>query len=140
MIVIHCSDTHPSQDIHASDIDRWHREERGWDAIGYAYVIPRDGTLELGRDLDGDGDVCDEVGAHAAGFNTESVGICLVGGRDIDGNPEFNFTFRQMKMLNYLCIELESQFPTITATVGHNDLPGVTKKCPCFNVYEWFHE
>ena len=28
-IVIHCSQTRPSQDIGAKDIDRWHRE-RGW--------------------------------------------------------------------------------------------------------------
>ena len=33
-IVIHCSQTRPSQKIGAKEIDRWHRE-RGWLKIGY---------------------------------------------------------------------------------------------------------
>ena len=44
-IVIHCSQTRPSQDIGAKDIDRWHRE-RGWLKIGYARVIKRDGNIK----------------------------------------------------------------------------------------------
>ena len=43
-IVVHCSQTRPSQDIGAKDIDRWHRE-RGWLKIGYGKVIKRDGTI-----------------------------------------------------------------------------------------------
>ena len=42
-IVIHCSQTRPSQKIGAREIDRWHRE-RGWLKIGYGVVIKRDGT------------------------------------------------------------------------------------------------
>ena len=37
-IVIHCSQTRPSQKIGAKDIDRWHRES-GWLKIGYGKVI-----------------------------------------------------------------------------------------------------
>ncbi|WP_290890622.1 N-acetylmuramoyl-L-alanine amidase [Arenimonas sp.] len=40
--------------------------------IGYHFVIDVDGTVLTGRGLD-------EPGAHAAGFNAESIGICLVG-------------------------------------------------------------
>ena len=58
-IVIHCSQTRPSQDIGAKDIDRWHRE-RGWLKIGYAKVIRRNGEVELGRSNR-------DTGAHAAG-------------------------------------------------------------------------
>ena len=54
-IVIHCSQTRPSQKIGAKEIDRWHRE-RGWLKIGYGKVIKRDGTVEQGR---GDDDVQD---------------------------------------------------------------------------------
>ena len=71
-IVIHCSQTRPSQDIGAKEIDRWHRE-RGWLKIGYGKVIKRDGTIEQGR-----GD--DEVQAHVKGYNHCSYGVCLVGG------------------------------------------------------------
>ena len=39
-IVIHCSQTRPSQDWGAKDIDRVHREF-GWLKIGYGKVIKR---------------------------------------------------------------------------------------------------
>ena len=91
-IIIHCSATRPSQDIGSNDIDRWHRE-KGWLKIGYHLVITRDGTLELGRDLD-------EVGAHAYGHNANSVGVCMVGGIDEDGQPDDNFTSEQWNTLD----------------------------------------
>ena len=50
-IVIHCSQTRPSQNIGAKEIDRWHRE-KGWLKIGYNKVIKRDGTVEQGREDD----------------------------------------------------------------------------------------
>jgi len=52
------------------DIDNWHKE-RGWDEIGYHYVITCDGTVHKGRSLD-------KQGAHAKGRN-DRVGIALVG-------------------------------------------------------------
>jgi len=42
-------------------------------SIGYHYVIDLDGQIWAGRALK-------EVGAHAAGFNAHSIGICLIGG------------------------------------------------------------
>jgi hypothetical protein len=72
-IVLHCSATRASQvNIGAKDIRRWHKD-KGWADIGYHYVIKRDGTLEKGRALDA-------VGAHVEGHNSDSVGVCLVGG------------------------------------------------------------
>ncbi len=47
-IVIHCSQTRPSQNIGAKEIDRWHREI-GWLKIGYHKVLRRDGTEENGN-------------------------------------------------------------------------------------------
>lgn len=126
-LIIHAADTPATMDIGAAEIDRWHKD-KGWAAIGYHHVIRRDGTIEKGRDLDGDGDVTDEVGAHAAGFNEGSIGICLVGGK-----PDFNFTMAQLKMLVFLVGEYKSRYPEIEI-MGHRDLPGVTKACPCFDV------
>ena len=71
-IVIHCSQTRPSQDIGAKEIDTWHRQN-GWLKIGYGKVIRRNGEVEQGR-----GD--DEVQAHVRGYNHTSFGLCLVGG------------------------------------------------------------
>ena len=48
-IIVHCSATKAGQDFTAADIDRWHRE-RGFNGIGYHYVIRLDGRLEKGRE------------------------------------------------------------------------------------------
>ena len=53
-----------------ADIDRWHKE-RGWDEIGYHYVVRRDGQVKKGRSIN-------KKGAHARGRNNK-VGIALVG-------------------------------------------------------------
>ena len=136
-IVVHCSDTYAHMDIGAEEIDQWHKA-RGWEAIGYAAVIRRDGALELGRDLDGDGDVIEETGAHAAGFNPESIGVCMVGGRGDDGKPDPNFTPEQLDVLRWWIEEVKSLPQTdIRDVCGHRDLPGVSKACPSFNVRHW---
>ena len=51
-IIIHCSATRAGQDLTAKDIDRMHRA-RGFNQIGYNYVIRIDGTIEKGRSLTG---------------------------------------------------------------------------------------
>ena len=65
-IIIHCSDTPEGRDDTAADIDRWHRA-KGWDGIGYHYVVRLDGTIETGRPLE-------RPGAHCAGYNQSSIG------------------------------------------------------------------
>lgn len=129
-IVIHCSATKPSMNhVDAKEIDRWHRQ-RGWRKIGYHFVIRRDGIVEEGRELG-------EVGAHAKGFNSKSVGICMVGGIDEEGNPENNYTDEQWKALEELVNQMLLPYPD-AEVLGHCDLPDVKKACPCFNVREWW--
>lgn len=55
----------------AKTIGDWH-EERGFDEIGYHYVITKDGQIQAGRDEE-------KVGAHAKGRNIYSIGVCLIG-------------------------------------------------------------
>ena len=124
--VIHCSATPPEHDIGASTIDSWHKQ-RGWDGIGYHFVIRRDGTVESGRDLD-------EVGAHAQGINFCSIGICLVGGVDSLGEPDPNFTKDQMSSLYSLAKMAKAWYPGIIL-IGHEEVS--TKACPSFNVRVW---
>ena len=47
-IIIHCSATRAGQDLRAKDIDRMHRA-RGFNQIGYNFVIVLDGMVEEGR-------------------------------------------------------------------------------------------
>lgn len=113
LIVVHCSATASGKPLRrgtpgqpgylncAQIIDAWHAE-RGFTrkaaarsllnptlaSIGYHFVIDISGEVFTGRGVD-------EVGAHAAGFNTCSIGVCLVGGAERDGQ----FTPAQWKAL-----------------------------------------
>jgi len=129
-LVVHCAATKPSANIGAADIDRWHRAQ-GWQAIGYHYVIRRDGTLEEGRDLE-------VIGAHVSGHNANSVGICLAGGvseKDVQ-IPENNFTPAQFETLRTLLLRLREKYPKAHIQ-GHCDFAGVHKACPSFKVADW---
>jgi N-acetylmuramoyl-L-alanine amidase len=123
LLVVHCADTPASMDIGAAVINQWHLA-RGWSGIGYHDVILRDGSIERGRDLE-------EIGAHAAGHNENSIGVCLVGGKG-----GFNFTSAQMRSLNFYIDQMDSRYPGIEV-LGHCDLPNVDKECPCFDVRAW---
>lgn len=129
-IVIHCSATDDSLDIGAAEIRKWHLAKE-WADIGYHYVIRRDGTIENGRE--------DELtGAHVEGYNSRSLGICLVGGVDADdGNKAVNnYTDEQWNSLVVLLRTLRQKYPKAKIQ-GHRDFPGVKKACPCFDVGMW---
>lgn len=126
-IIIHCAATKPSMDIGAKEIDRWHRA-RGFLSIGYHFVIRRNGTIETGRNLE-------EIGAHARGYNSTSVGICLVGGISESGKPENNFTQEQWKSLETLVKDLKTKYPD-AEVIGHRDV--AKKDCPCFDAWAWW--
>lgn len=152
LIVVHCSATKRGQtqdigngqeSINAAIIDHWHKE-RQWKGIGYHYVIREDGVLEKGRDLS-------EIGAHVHGFNINSVGICMVGGLDVNGEPDNNFSPVQFTTLRTLLDTLHELIPE-AQILGHRDLsPDVNgdgiiepwewmKACPCFDVDQWYFD
>jgi N-acetylmuramoyl-L-alanine amidase len=120
-------------DIGRKEIDLWHRQ-RGMFEIGYHRVIRRDGTIEQGRQDD-------EMGAHALGFNSFSLGVCLVGGTGPlpVAEPEANFTPAQMRALNSLLLGWKHSYAD-AKIVGHHELPSPhsrSKACPSFNVQQW---
>jgi N-acetylmuramoyl-L-alanine amidase len=130
-IVIHCAATKAKMDIGADEIRQWHKD-KGWNDIGYHYVIRRNGEVEKGRDES-------IPGAHVAGHNKHTLGICLVGGLDDEGHPEPNFTDEQMLSLRDLVNQLRLKYALVNeAIVGHRDFPGVSKACPCFDVRKWW--
>ena len=128
-IVIHCSQTRPSQNIGAKEIDRWHRE-RGWLKIGYHIVIKRDGIIEQGREDD-------EVPAAVKGYNHTSFNLCLVGGaKEEDWKIEDdNFTGEQFESLKKELTRLVLKYPD-ARIVGHRDLDD-KKFCPSFDVRQY---
>ena len=128
-LVVHCSATPAGKPFRATDIDRWHRE-RGWDGIGYHFVIPLDGSIEPGRPLD-------EAGAHVAGHNADTIGICYVGGMNAQNTaPLDTLNERQADALALLLDGLRARWPE-ARILGHRDFPGVAKACPSLDVRQW---
>ena len=122
-LFIHCSATTPKMDIGVKEIRKWHTN-RGFTDIGYHFVIRRDGIIEDGRDID-------KVGAHVAGYNTGSIGICMVGGVDAAMKAEDNFTVEQWRSIRNLLRILKADYPKATIH-GHNEF--ANKACPSFDV------
>ena len=139
-IAIHASATYPSMRVDRERIKGWHLK-RGFSDIGYHYLIARDGTIVKGRDLDGDGLVLEEIGAHVAGYNTTGIGICWIGGTKEEAHKEAedNRTPEQLKTMKILINELAHIYPEAKIR-GHRDFPGVAKSCPCFDVVDWCKE
>jgi N-acetyl-anhydromuramyl-L-alanine amidase AmpD len=142
-VVWHCSATKPGLDIGAREIREWHLA-KGWADIGYHLVIRRDGTIEPGRAMD-------DIGAHVAGHNSNSIGVCLVGGLDDQGRsfasrPDL-FTAQQWVSARIVYQFLRRMYPH-ALHVGHRDLSPdkdmdgkITqgewlKTCPTFSVAE----
>jgi len=124
-LVIHTADTPAGKFFNADDIRSWHTDPkpkgRGWSDIGYHYVILLDGTIELGRQIN-------VIGAHVAGHNSNSIGICYIGGGDgVDTR-----TVEQKESLNSLLKTLKLIFKD-ALILGHRDFNGVTKECPNFD-------
>ena len=136
MIVIHCSATEAGRDYSVDTIRKWHKA-RGFRDIGYHYIVHLDGKIDRGRPIK-------SKGAHAKGYNAESVGIAYIGGLK-DGEPFDTRTIEQKYALRALVEVLESMYP-IGQVVGHRDLSvdlngdGVISKnewmkaCPSFDV------
>ncbi|NXJ72518.1 PGRP2 amidase, partial [Rostratula benghalensis] len=54
------------------DMQRFHQDTRGWDDIGYSFVVGSDGYLYQGRGWHW-------VGAHTKGYNSRGYGVGYVG-------------------------------------------------------------
>ena len=129
-IVIHCTQTPADMNIGADKITEWHKD-RGFDTIGYHFVIRRDGTIETGRDIN-------MVGAHAVAVNGTSIGIALVGGGTADMGWENNFNSEQFNTLKSIILKLKDKYD-IEKIIGHYQVEA-SKECPSFDVPGWLIE
>jgi len=141
-LIIHCAATPPSVNADAAWIDRVHRQ-KGWKKIGYHEVITRTGERQnaeggfKARKLTEPGA---HVGGCGRGWNSKTIGICLIGGVDGDGKAENNFTEAQMDALVEAVKEYQTRFDIPDDKVmGHRDLIAMTgkggpKDCPSFDV------
>lgn len=122
-IIVHCTATPEGRDVTVAQIDAWHRR-RGFNGIGYHYVVMLDGTVAPGRAVA-------LAGAHCRGHNAHSVGVCYVGGMSRDmKRPLDTRTPQQKTALRQLLQRLRRRFPA-AAIHGHRDY--AAKACPCFD-------
>ena len=126
LIVIHCSATRETQAFPVESLIACHNSRFGF--TGYHYYITRDGQLYQTRHEN-------LVGAHARHYNQHSIGICYEGGLDKDGRPKDTRTTEQKAALWALLKSLRKDYPE-ALILGHRDLPGVRKDCPCFDAQE----
>ena len=98
-IIIHCTATPEGRSHDVADITRWHLK-RGFNTIGYHFLIHLDGTIETGRSIK-------KPGAHTSGQNQRSIGICYVGGMDKEmKKAKDTRTVKQKDSLILLMIQL----------------------------------
>ena len=136
LIVIHCSATREDKDFTEYDLDVCHRR-RGFNGAGYHFYIRKNGDIKSTRPIE-------KVGAHAKGFNRESIGICYEGGLDSKGRPKDTRTEWQKHSLRVLVLTLLKDYPECRVC-GHRDLSPDrnengeiepeewVKACPCFD-------
>ena len=128
-IIVHCADTPEGRDDKAADIRRWHKA-RGFNDIGYHYVVDLDGTIEPGRDVT-------IAGAHTTGHNADSIGVCYIGGADTDMKPKDTRTEEQKTSLRLLLKYLVQKYPG-AKIYGHRDF--AQKACPSFDAKTEYEE
>ena len=128
-IAVHCSATPPTMDIGVKEIRKWH-VDKGWDDVGYHVIIRRNGEIEWGRSFG-------VRGAHVKGYNSVSLGVCLIGGVDSDMEAEDNFTDEQFSSLERVLTALQGLFPD-TLVMGHRDIAYNITKCPSFDAQGWW--
>lgn len=104
MLIIHHAAA-PSASVET--IHSWHLG-RGWLGIGYNFYIRKDGTVYQGRGWE-------YVGAHCAGYNSTSVGICLEGNYETDADMPAA-QYEAAVQLIHMALD---KYPTITEICGH---------------------
>ena len=121
-IVVHCSGSRCDHPFTVKGLIATGRERFGQPS--YHYYVRRNGTVvpilpESVR------------GVHASGYNSCSIAVCYEGGLDENGIAYDTRTELQRHALYELLKQLRQDYPK-ARIVGHCELPGPTKPCPCY--------
>ena len=128
-IIVHCTAT-PEGRIETVESVRNMHKARGFSDIGYHYLIGLNGERWEGRNVN-------LIGAHCEGHNSNSIGVCYVGGVDKKMQAKDTRTENQKYALVALLKDLRKLYPKANI-YGHHDF-NKGKSCPCFdakNEYE----
>lgn len=123
-IIIHCSDSDYLTHDNIEVIRSWHKA-RMFSDVGYHYFIDKAGILHKGRDLS-------TIGAHCAGHNKDSIGICFSG--------KNHFSAQQMMTGQLLLDVLLGMFNLKARDVFPHNHFNHGKTCPNFDVSLLFRQ
>ena len=125
-LVVHCSATRCNRNFSVDSLINTGKERFGQPS--YHWYVRRNGNIipTLPESV---------RGAHAAGYNSCSIGICYEGGLDANGVAADTRTPQQKASLTELLKSLRRDYPR-ARIIGHRELPGVHKDCPCYPASE----
>ena len=121
----------------------YHTKSRGWNDIGYNFLVAQDGTIYAGRDPQGATSQDNVLGAHFCSKNSLTMGVCLLGNYS-DTIPKLSMLKALEKILVWKLykeqlLPLDSfphpgqTDPNLLSLVGHRD--GCATQCPGNNMY-----
>ena len=119
-------------------VKKYHRDTLGWADIGYNFMIERNATWKTERGEN-------YVGAHAKNHNYNSIGISYSGcdndtSNQTKENAIKNGTITKSqyeRLLSQTRMLLKKYSIPKEKVLGHNELPGVSKSCPCIDMDEF---
>jgi len=121
-VVIHHSVIYEADDNETMlEIQRFHRDKRNWADVAYHFFVGKSGAIYQGRDWA-------VRGTHVGGYNTGSLGICLLG-NFMNESP----TDAQITSTNQLLAWLVTRLK-LTHIAGHRDFNADTL-CPGDNLF-----
>jgi N-acetylmuramoyl-L-alanine amidase len=118
-IVFHCTAT--GQTVSVEAIKNYWKKTLGWKNPGYHFIIESNGNVTQLHHLD-------KVANGVKGYNSNSIHISYIGGKDIDDRTRDQITAQKALLKALLAI-----YPDVEIK-GHRDFPNVTKSCPRFDV------
>ncbi|MCA9914400.1 MAG: N-acetylmuramoyl-L-alanine amidase [Anaerolineae bacterium] len=120
-VVIHHTAFYEGTDLRTlAEVQRLHREDRGWADVAYHYFVGRSGLLYEGRALN-------VRGSHVGGYNTGSLGVCLLG-NFMEQEPTDAQILSAQRLLVWAAKAL-----ALTHIAGHQDFNPETE-CPGTNL------
>jgi len=120
-LVVHHSVIDEGEDLATLiEIQNLHRNEREWADVAYHFFIGKGGTVYEGR-------IIEARGTHVGGYNTGSLGICLLGNY-MEESPNAEQIIALREMTTWLKLRLQ-----LTHVAGHRDFNSVTV-CPGDNL------
>ena len=100
----------------AEDIHRWHKEGNHWAGAGYHFLVRKDGKVYRLRPEWA-------VGAHAAGANSDSIGICFEGAFIVETMGQTQIQAGR-ELVSYLKGKYGISLVQRHKDVGQTDCPG----------------